>query len=120
GNSVRVTIGSQPRARIATPFHDFCPTHTAPYPAFSSAAFENSASAALSSCSATTSGLALRSQASRLPRRLLMLLMLKVAIFMRRATCSTGAGTANERSDIRVLPASIDRQIATRSPPPLG
>ena len=40
-------------------------------------------SAAFSSCRQTTSGLAMRSQSSRLARRLLTLLMLKVAIFIR-------------------------------------
>src|SRR5262249_26642310 len=46
------------------------------------AACGNSESAALSSWSETASGLAVRSQSSRLARRLLTLLMLKVAIFI--------------------------------------
>src|SRR4051812_45700434 len=46
------------------------------------AAAGNSASADFSSCNATTSGLAERSQRNRLGSRRLTLLMLKVAIFM--------------------------------------
>src|SRR5262245_23972844 len=49
------------------------------------AALGNSLWAALSSCSATASGFSARNQSSRLASRLLMLLMLKVAIFMRKS-----------------------------------
>src|SRR3954469_24219704 len=70
---------------MATPFHVFCPRQIAPYPAFSIAALGNSRSAAFNSCRHTTSGFAVLSQRSRFGRRLLMLLMLKVAIFIRKA-----------------------------------
>src|SRR5579863_1473394 len=71
-----------PRARMATPFHVFCPHHTASYPARRNASTGKSASVDFSSCRQTTSGRAARSQASRFDRRLLTLLMLKVAIFI--------------------------------------
>src|SRR5512140_2861957 len=82
-------MGSQPRARMATPFHDFWPRQTAPYPACSMAARGNSESVALSSCRQTTSGSAVRSQSRRLASRLFTLLMLKVAIFIRQPVSHT-------------------------------
>ena len=64
---------------MATPFHVFCPRHTAPYPASRMAEIGKSASVDLSSCRHTTSGEASANQASRFESLRLTLLILKVA-----------------------------------------
>src|SRR5580704_2358676 len=65
----------------------------------------NSSSVDFNSCKATTSGFAVRSHLSRFGSRRLTLLMLKVAIFMRIASCRS---------------KSADRHIRTRSQKNLG
>ena len=69
-------MGSQPRARMATPFHDFSLPDRAVARLRDSRPREFTI-AALSSCRQATSGFAARSHARRLARRLLMLLILK-------------------------------------------
>src|SRR6476469_3016788 len=94
-----------PRARIATPFHDFCPRHTELYPARASFSAGNSASVPLSSCRQTASGVAARSQASRFARRLLMLLMLNGVIYTR------GMSTDDSKAEKKAR-QSADAKIA--------
>src|SRR3954453_4583605 len=69
------------------------------------AAAGNSASADFSSCNATTSGLAERSQRNRLGRRRLTLWMLNVAIFMPDSKLSgrvwRGVGLHDKRLGLR-------------------
>src|SRR5262249_35187191 len=77
----RVSTGAWFRARIATPFQERSPCHTASYPRRRRAPMGNAPCSALSSWRLTTSGSDLVNQARRLSSRLLMLLMLKVATF---------------------------------------
>src|SRR5581483_12163702 len=68
---------------MATPFQERSPCQTASYPRSRRAFAGKEACSALSSCRLTTSGSALDSQVRRLSSRLLMLLMLKVASFIK-------------------------------------
>src|SRR5262249_7386739 len=77
----RVSTGAWFRARIATPFQERSPCHTASYPRRRRAPMGNAPCSALSSWRLTTSGSDLVNQARRLSSRLLMLLMLKVETF---------------------------------------
>src|SRR5260221_4073958 len=81
GKLDRVRTGSHSRARIATPFQDRSPSQTPRYPRSRRALAGNARCSTLSSWRQTTSGCSLSSHVVRLYRRLLMLLILKVAIF---------------------------------------
>src|SRR5438477_6435735 len=81
GKLARVSTGVWFRARMATPFQERSPCQTASYPRSRRTHMGNAPCSALSSWRLTTSGSAFANQATRLSRRLLISLMLKVATF---------------------------------------
>src|SRR5271156_4309866 len=68
----------------------------------------NAGCSALSSWRQTTSGCAVRSQVMRLCRRLLMLLMLKVAIFNGRPHAKNHFGTRSQAVVLRIALKNLD------------
>ena len=82
GQRGRVRTGSPSAGENGNAVPGFLPAPDGAVACLFDRSFGKASSVAFSSCRQTTSGFAVRSQASRLARRLLMLLMLKVAIFI--------------------------------------
>src|ERR1022692_616848 len=95
---------------MATPFQERSPRHTASYPRARRESTGNVSCAAFSSWRQTTSGATWSSQANGFSRRLLMLLILKVAIFTVRALQRILALSACVTAETTLTPIVIDRQ----------